>query len=327
MPASATSQPEPALAKLVSRYPELQLATLADAAPEGDEWIHEIKLDGYRLAGFLAAGTASLHTRNGNDWTTRFPALIAALEKLKVQSAVLDMEAVVLDPTGKSSFQALQSALGETGNESAIVAVVFDLLYLNGNDFTPRPLLERKKILQGLLKTGKSAKVLRYSDHIAGSGETLFSKACEIGLEGIISKRANDPYRAGRQQSWLKIKCSRRQEFIILGFSKARSGDRALGALYLGYWKENKLRYAGKVGTGFSMQSAADLTAQFAPLFTTQPGLTRAETPKLTRHEWESIQWIKPVLFCEVSFTEWTADGRVRHPSFEGLRQDRKREK
>lgn len=320
----ATTRPEATLSELIGRYPELQLATLADAVPQGEEWIHEIKLDGYRLAGFLAAGTAFLRTRNGNDWTKRFPAIAAAIEKLKADSVVLDMEAVVFDPTGKSSFQALQSALGDVGNSPSIVAVVFDLLYLNGEDLTQRPLLERKKILQQVLKTAENATTLRYSDHMVGTGEALFAEACKMGLEGIISKRATGSYRSGRQQGWLKIKCSLRQEFIILGYSKARSGGRALGALYLGYWKGEKLLYAGKVGTGFSMQSAVELTAQFAPLATTQPGLTRAEAPGLPRLEWESIHWIQPVLLCEVSFAEWTADGRVRHPSFEGLRQDKK---
>ena len=320
----ATTRPEATLSELIGRYPELQLATLADAVPQGEEWIHEIKLDGYRLAGFLAAGTAFLRTRNGNDWTKRFSAIAAAIEKLKANSVVLDMEAVVFDPTGKSSFQALQSSLGDVGNSLSIVAVVFDLLFLNGEDLTQRPLLERKKMLRQVLKTAENASTLRYSEHMVGAGEALFAEACKMGLEGIISKRATGSYRSGRQQGWLKIKCSLRQEFIILGYSKARSGGRALGALYLGYWKGEKLLYAGKVGTGFSMQSAAELTAQFAPLATTQPGLTRAEAPGLPRLEWESIHWIQPVLLCEVSFAEWTADGRVRHPSFEGLRQDKK---
>lgn len=320
----ATTRPEATLSELIGRYPELQLATLADAVPQGEEWIHEIKLDGYRLAGFLAAGTAFLRTRNGNDWTKRFPGIAAAIEKLKANSVVLDMEAVVFDPTGKSSFQALQSALGDAGNSLSIVAVVFDLLFLNGEDLTRRPLLERKKILRQVLKTAENATTLRYSEHMVGAGEALFAEACKMGLEGIISKQATGSYRSGRQQGWLKIKCSLRQEFIILGYSKARSGGRALGALYLSYWKGEKLLYAGKVGTGFSMQSAAELTAQFAPLATTQPGLTRAEAPGLPRLEWESIHWIQPVLLCEVSFAEWTADGRVRHPSFEGLRQDKK---
>ncbi len=324
MARSATTRSEATLTQLVSRYPELQLATLADAVPLGEEWIHEIKLDGYRLAGFLTAGTVSLRTRNGNDWTTRFPSIVAAIEKLKAGSAVLDLEAVVLEPSGKSSFQALQTALGDAGDPSSIAAVVFDLLHLNGEDLTPRPQLERKKLLEQILKTAENPTTLRYSQHIVGAGEALFAKACELGLEGIISKRAEEPYRSGRQQGWLKIKCSLRQEFVILGYSKARSGGRALGALYLGYWKGEKLLYAGKVGTGFSMQSAAQLTTQFAPLAMTQPGLTRAEFAGLPRLEWESIQWIQPILLCEVSFAEWTADGRVRHPSFEGLWQDKK---
>ena len=151
----------------------------------------------------------------------------------------------------------------------------------------------------------------------------MFAKACATGLEGIVSKKADAPYTAGRQKGWLKTKCAQRQEFIILGFSAARTGDRALGALYLGYRKDGALRYAGKVGTGFSMKSARDLAERFATLAVTKPVLTRAETGGMPAGEWQSIRWIKPVLLCEVAFTEWTQDGRIRHPSFQGLREDK----
>ena len=151
----------------------------------------------------------------------------------------------------------------------------------------------------------------------------MFAKACEAGLEGIIAKRANAPYVAGRQKSWLKIKCSLRQEFIILGFSDARTGGRALGALYLGYKKDGALRYAGKVGTGFSMKSARELTERFEGMAVEKPTLSRAETEGLAAGEWKSVHWIKPSLLCEVAFTEWTQDGHIRHPSFQGLREDK----
>jgi bifunctional non-homologous end joining protein LigD len=151
----------------------------------------------------------------------------------------------------------------------------------------------------------------------------MFAKACDTGLEGIISKQANAPYRTGRQKAWLKIKCGLRQEFIILGFSAARRGDRALGALYLGYRKDGALHYAGKVGTGFSMKSARDLAQRFETISVAKPVLTRAEMGGLPAREWQSIRWVKPVLLCEVAFTEWTQDGRIRHPSFQGLREDK----
>jgi bifunctional non-homologous end joining protein LigD len=312
-----------ALKRLMERYPEVQLATLVDAAPEGAGWLHEIKFDGSRLLGFAAGGVPRLRTRNGKDWTDSFPALVAALKTLKADTAVLDMEAVIVDDSGKSSFQALQASLGEGGRPEKIVAYVFDLLYLNGQDLTKMPLIDRKAQLQALLNRTKPETALRYSDHVVGGGGTMFAKACQAGLEGIISKQADAPYFAGRQKSWLKIKCGKRQEFIILGFSAARTGERALGALYLGYRKNGALQYAGKVGTGFSMRGASNLVDRFRKLAVTQPVLTRAHAGGLSAREWQSIHWIKPVLLCEVAFTEWTQDGRVRHPSFQGMREDK----
>ncbi len=218
------------LKRLMDRYSEAQLATLVDKAPEGTDWVHEIKFDGYRLLGFVA-GTTRLRTRNGNDWTDSFPAIVSALEKLKVGSAVLDMEAVLLDVEGKSSFQALQAALGEGGDSGKIVAYVFDLLHLDGKDLTKLSLIERKEKLKALLKTSKQESILRYSEHFAVDGAEMYKQACAKGLEGIISKRADARYVAGRQKTWLKVKCSLRQEFIIVGYSEAKSGARALGAL------------------------------------------------------------------------------------------------
>ncbi len=309
-----------AVAELIARYPGVQLATLVDAVPEGKNWVHEIKFDGYRLLGFQSGQTVRLITRNGKDWTASFPSLATALAALNANDAVLDMEAVVLDGDGKSSFQSLQNALGEGGGRQSIVSYVFDLLYLNGEDWTKRTLIERKEKLEALL--GKS-KTLRYSAHIAGRGDEMFAKACEAGLEGIIAKDANAPYVAGRSKSWLKIKCSLRQEFIIAGYSDARSGDRALGALYLGYRKDGVLQYAGKVGTGFTMQSARELADRLKRISVATPVLSRAETVGLGAGDWSAVHWVKPILLCEVSFTEWTADGRIRHPSFQGLREDK----
>jgi bifunctional non-homologous end joining protein LigD len=310
------------LDKLIERYYEVELATLVDKPPEGPEWLSEVKFDGYRLLGFLSRGVFTFRTRNGKDWTDRFPSLSKALLSLKAKDAVLDMEAVILDQKGKSSFQALQNALGEAGHSEKIVAYVFDLLYLDGKDLRGLSLIERKDKLETLLKhSGQDA--LRYSDHVAGRGAEMFAKACKTGLEGIVSKLASAPYLAGRQKSWLKIKCALRQEFIILGFSDARKGERALGALYLGYRQNRVLHYAGKVGTGFSMKSARDLVKRFTGLRVAQPVLTRAEATGLPAGEWRSVHWIKPELLCEVSFTEWTGDGHIRHPSFQGLREDK----
>lgn len=308
------------LADLVRRYPEVQLATLVDEPPAGDSWIHEIKLDGYRLLGFVSSGQVQLRTRNGKDWTPSFPAIADALASLAAKDAVLDMEAVVLDDAGKSSFQGLQAALGGGANRQSIIACVFDLLHLDGEDLTPLPLLARKERLQALLR---GSQTLRYSDHVAGAGGTMFAQACNAGLEGIISKKADAPYVPGRQKSWLKIKCSHRQEFLVLGYSDPKKGERALGALYLGYRKDGAIRYAGKVGTGFSMKSARELVTRFDQLAVEKPVLSRAEANEVGAGEYAAIHWIKPVLVCEVAFTEWTNDGRIRHPSFQGLRGDK----
>jgi bifunctional non-homologous end joining protein LigD len=311
------------LERLMERYSGVQLATLAEAPPEGGEWLYEIKFDGYRLLGFAAGGAARLRTRNGNDWTERFPSLAAALGRLRAKDAVLDMEAVVLDAQGKSSFQALQAALGDGGDAAGIAAYVFDLLSLDGKDLTGLPLTERKGKLAKLLKPSEADGTLRYSGHATGRGAEIFAKACEAGLEGIVAKLANAPYAAGRQRSWLKIKCGRRQEFLIVGFSDARGGGRVLGALYLGYRKGGALQYAGKVGTGFTMESARRIADRLREMAVVRPVFTRAETEGMPAGEWREVHWVEPKLLCEVAFAEWTEDGRVRHGSFQGLREDK----
>jgi bifunctional non-homologous end joining protein LigD len=300
------------------RYAEVQLATLVDAPPEGSQWVHEIKFDGYRLLAFLANGDVRLLTRNGNDWTPKFPAISASVAKLKAKSAVVDMEAVVLDTVGKSSFQAMQGALGDGGNTNSIQAYVFDLLYLDGKDVTGEPLTSRKEALEGLLKKSKVSKSLHYSDHVAGHGADMLAKSCAMGLEGVVSKLADSPYRPGRQKTWLKSKCIKRQEFVIIGYTDARTGTRAIGALHLGYNEHGKLKYAGKVGTGFGMKYALDLYGRLTKLRTDTPPVQN-----LPRNIVKAAHWVKPSLLCEVSFTEWTADGHIRHPSFQGLREDK----
>jgi bifunctional non-homologous end joining protein LigD len=205
-PEQETKAPGKAISKLMVDCPEVELATLVDAPPAGDQWLHEIKFDGYRLLAFLADDEVRLRTRNGNDCTRKFPSLYASVAKLKAKSAVLDMEAVVLDSAGKSSFQAMQQALGESGNRQSIQGYVFDLLYLDGKDIARQPLTARKKALEVLLKKSISANYLHYSDHVGGHGADMIAKSCSMGLEGIVSKLANSPYHPGRQGSWLKAK-------------------------------------------------------------------------------------------------------------------------
>jgi bifunctional non-homologous end joining protein LigD len=303
---------------LFERYPDLQLATLVEAPPEGDGWLHEIKYDAYRLLAFLDDRKVRLLTRNRNDWTVRFPSIQASVGRLKARSAVLDVEAAIVEPTGRTDFHALQQALSEFGDSRAIVGYAFDLLHLDGTDLSGCPQIERKEKLQTLLEKSTLGNQLYYSEHVRGSGAAELKKACRLGLEGIVSKFATAPYRTGRQKTWLKSKCLTRQEFIILGFSAAKSGDRAIGALYLGYRRDGEIAYAGKVGTGFTTADATVLLEKMSSLETKTPS-----AKGVPRSELRAIHWVKPKLLCEVVFVEWTKDGYIRHPSFQGLREDK----
>ncbi|HEY8963534.1 MAG TPA: DNA ligase D [Alphaproteobacteria bacterium] len=310
------------LDKLVEQYPDVQLATLVDHPPKGKDWVHEIKFDGYRLLGFVSNGAVRLRTRNGNDWTDKFTNIAEALSKLDVKDAVFDMEAVVMDENGKTSFQGLKNTLGGD-TDKPIIACIFDLLHLNGKPLADQSLLDRKEPLQKILSKAKNPS-LQYSDHVAGNGDTMIAKSCQLGLEGIISKLAEAPYSAGRQKFWLKSKCNKRQEFVILGYSDPKKGQRAMGALYLGYYKGNRMQYAGKVGTGFTMRTAADIVRDLKKIEIKKPNFSRDQAAILGAGEYARIHWVKPEVLCEVTFTEWTDDGHLRHPSFEGLRTDKK---
>jgi bifunctional non-homologous end joining protein LigD len=225
-----------------------QLATLVKEAPSGDEWLHELKYDGYRIGCVIAGGNVQLLSRNGKDWTDRFAAVREAAAQLKVKRALLDGEVAVVLPDGRTSFQALQNALG--GAAGQLVYFVFDLLHLDGTDIGRLPLEERKARLQKLL--GKSKGVLRYSDHVVGHGDEVFNAACRQHAEGIVSKRRDRPFQAGRGLSWVKTKCIQRQEFIIGGYTDPEGARTGLGALLVGVREGDQLVYAGKVGTGFT---------------------------------------------------------------------------
>jgi bifunctional non-homologous end joining protein LigD len=296
----------------------LQLATLVDAAPEGSGWLHEIKLDGFRIAARIERGSVRLVTRNGLDWTDRFPQIAEALADLPARSALLDGEVVVFDREGRTSFQALQNALGRKRSPRAVHYVVFDCLYLDGRDVRAAPLLERKQLLRALLARAPAGDLIRFSDHVVGQGAEFFAAACERGVEGTIAKRADAPYRSGRTRTWLKIRCSKRQEFAIVGFTEPAGSRTAFGALLLGAADEQgALRYCGKVGTGFDEATLRSLHAKLAPLERKRSAL--ADPPRM-----RGAHWVAPRLVAEVSFTEWTRDGRVRHPVFLGLREDKR---
>jgi len=295
----------------------LQLARLVDEAPEGDAWLHEQKFDGYRIVATLDHGGVELLSRNFNDWTDRFPSVAEAVARLRAKRAVLDGEVAVVMPDGRTSFQALQNAFGR--RDATIVYFVFDLLELDGEDVAKLPLEQRKEKLLELLGT-KQDGVVRYSDHVIGHGRTFFELACKQGLEGIVSKRRDKPYTPGRGPGWLKTKCLLRQELVIGGFTDPEGGRTHVGALLVGYYEDGTLRYAGKVGTGFTMKTLVELKKALSPLETTRspfvPEPARAWTGP-GRH------WVTPRLVAEVAFSEWTNDGRLRHPSFQGLRVDK----
>ncbi|HYQ96228.1 MAG TPA: DNA ligase D, partial [Candidatus Eisenbacteria bacterium] len=299
------------------RWVAPQLATLVSEAPQGEEWIHEVKYDGYRFLCRVEHGEARLLTRKGLDWTERFERVAQSATKLSVERALLDGEVVVIRPDGTTSFQDLQNAM-RRGHDQDLVYFLFDLIHLDGFDLTGVPLLSRKGALEGVLESsGVAGGVLRYSDHVVGQGREFHREACRRRLEGIVSKRGDGTYTSGRSRAWLKAKCSARQELVIGGFTEPRGSRSGLGALLLGVQESGDgLRYVGKVGTGFTRDSLRDLRRRLAPLETSSAPFS--DPPKI-----RGAHWVKPRLVAEVSFTQWTQDGRLRHPSFEGLREDK----
>lgn len=293
----------------------VQLATLVDTVPAGDRWLHEMKYDGYRTLIAVGVGEARAYTRSGLDWSDKFAGLVEAAAALDVRSALIDGEAVVLDAAGRSSFQALQNAL--KGSPDQIDYYAFDLLELDGDDLTALPLVERKAKLKALISgdTGR----LRYSDHIRGAGEKLLDRFCAAGLEGVISKKADGRYIGSRSGGWLKTKCIKRQEFVIVGWTPSDK-SRAFRSLVLGVHEDGVLRYAGKVGTGFSNDEIFSLMETMAPLEQDMP------TVEAPRAEVRGAHWLQPRLVAEIAYTEMTDEGTLRHPSYLGLRLDKKPE-
>jgi bifunctional non-homologous end joining protein LigD len=293
-----------------------ELATLVAEPPKGDEWLHEMKFDGYRVECLLERGRARLITRSGLDWTDRFPGVAEAAASIPARSAVLDGEVVVLLPDGRSSFRALQLALkGEPSGP--MVYFVFDLLALNGKDLRSYPLIQRKDRLADLLHgRRRGSGIVRFSEHVEGHGDTVYARACKAGLEGIVSKRSDSPYSSARTRAWLKVKCMNRQEFVVVGFTEPRGTRDGFGALLLGVHKGKRLEYAGKVGTGFSDALLKNTRRELDRLVRKEPTVDAGPDGR-------RAHWVEPTKVAEVVFTEWTDDGRLRHPAFVGFREDK----
>jgi bifunctional non-homologous end joining protein LigD len=300
------------------RFPDFippQLALQSTIPPEGTEWLHELKLDGYRIQARKQEIRVQLMTRSGLDWTHRMKTIASQVESLPVEDAVLDGEVVVLASNGTTSFADLQAAF-QDGAKKPLTYFVFDLLHLNGHKLRGLPLMERKSMLSRVLQN--CGEYLRFSEHVEGNGDVIFHKACELRAEGIISKRASSKYSTGRSDDWQKLKCVHKEEFVIGGFTLPTNGAHGIGALLLGYYKNQNLIYAGRTGTGFTKKTHRKLRDRLDDLRTRTAPFD--EVPKEAQ---QGAIWVKPQLVAQVNFATWTADNLLRQASFQGLREDK----
>jgi DNA ligase D-like protein (predicted ligase) len=301
-----------------------QLTQLAKEAPDGPEWPHEIKYDGFRMHARLNQGEVRLLTRNGLDWTHKYPQIAAAVATLPARQAYLDGELCGVRSDGIISFSMIQLA-SDAGNAAGLVFFLFDLLYLDGQDLTAAPLIERKERLAGLLAQAGSP--LHFSDHQIGLGPAFYEQACPLGVEGIVSKRADATYAPGNRGLWLKVKCLNREEFVVIGWTDPEGARRFLGALLLGYYDpQGKLTYAGRVGTGINRaelerlwRRLQSLAVSKMPLDVPPPRSTRFGSPLVLSR----VHWVRPELVAEVKFLTWTEDNLLRQVVYEGLREDK----
>jgi bifunctional non-homologous end joining protein LigD len=312
--ASLPKEPQPA-------FIPPQLALEATTPPSTNDWLHELKFDGYRIQARKSSprggseAKIQLLTRKGLDWTHRMPSIAAAVAQLPVHDCTLDGEVVVLGPDGNSSFAGLQASF-QNGAAHPLTYFVFDLLHLNGHNTRNLGLRDRKQLLAQLLPPNSDT--LRLSEHITGDAETIFHHACELHAEGIVSKRADAPYRSSRSSIWLKSKCLREQEFVIAGYTLSTEGPDRIGSLLLGYYSNKTLIYAGRTGTGFTQKLKRDLLTRLSKLKTPKAAFDQISTAAR-----RGALWIKPKLVAQVRFATWTADNLVRQAAFLGLREDK----
>ncbi len=287
------------------------VATLVDKPPNGPDWAFEVKWDGYRLAVHVEPGAVRAITRGGYDWTKRFGSIVAEARKLGHSSMIIDGEAVVLDEQGRSDFGLLQRAVGKKPSlhePSEIIFYVFDLLYLDGHDLRNLPLTERRRLLEPIVAGRTGA--IRFSEEVNADGEEFFRAACELGLEGIIAKRRAAPYRSGRRPEWLKIKCARRDWFVIVGYEPSTMPG-AIGRLLLAARKGDALVYVGGCGTGWSTKESGQLRVLLDAIQTNQP---------LVALKRNAAVFTEAMLAADVEYRAWTQDGKLRHPSYKGVR-------
>jgi bifunctional non-homologous end joining protein LigD len=298
---------------IASKDLQPMLATLVENAFDDPDWIFETKFDGYRIVAEIANGKVALYSRSGKIQSERYMPVAKALEKVPIDS-VIDGELVALDTDGRSRFQLLQNALREKAN---LRYYAFDCMFVDGKDIRNLPLLDRKRILKRLLPTGG---LIRYSEHHARAGISIFEEAKAHGEEGVMAKRARSPYQSGlRSEDWLKIKAVHEEEAVIVGFTEPRRSRKYFGSLILAVRNGNRWRYVGNVGTGFDTKTLQSLYEKLSPL--------KSDNPLDAKTKYDrTATWVKPKLVAQVKFTEWTRENEMRHPVYLGLREDKKPE-
>lgn len=305
-------------ALLVGQFLPPCLATGTAEPPAGPGWLHEIKYDGYRIQAHIVDGRVTVFSRNGHDWTHNFARLARELAALRVRELVIDGEAVVLLPSGVSDYHRLREELSK-GQQGEIAMIAFDLLWLNGSDVRARGLIERKSMLKMFLARRREGVLLRFGDHICGEGAAVFERASALGVEGIVSKRCTAPYRTGRSTDWLKTKIAETEDLVVLGYLDLKGTRETVGALVVGQFDGGALRYAGRVGAGFSAKEAAEIWEALQALRASPPSLARG----LDRAQRQGVQWVEPRLVVEVEHRGQSPGGILRQAAFKRLRLDK----